>query len=184
MSNKAVFLDRDGTINEEVNYLSKIEQLKILPKSAKAIKLLNENKFKVIIITNQSGVAREYFSKETLEDINEHLKNELANEGAQIDAIHYCPHHPEEGCDCRKPRPGMIERAKRKFDLDLSSSFIVGDTINDLETGYNVGCKTVLVLTGYGKRELKEQESWKLQPDYIAQDLLDAVMWIIGEGVQ
>ena len=78
----------------------------------------------------------------------------------------------------------MIERAKREHDLDLSSSFIVGDTINDLETGYNVGCKTVLVLTGYGKRELKEQENWKLQPDFIAQDLLDAVMWIIGEGVQ
>jgi histidinol-phosphate phosphatase family protein len=184
MTSRAVFLDRDGTVNKEVNYLSKIRQLDILPNSAKAIKLLNENNFKVIIITNQSGVAREYFSKETLEDINEHLKNELAKEGAQIDAIYYCPHHPDEGCQCRKPRPGMIESAKKEHDLDLSSSFIVGDTINDLETGYNVGCKTVLVLTGYGKRELKEQENWKLSPDFIAQDLLDAVMWIIGEGVQ
>jgi histidinol-phosphate phosphatase family protein len=184
MSNKAVFLDRDGTINEEVNYLSKIEQLEILPNSAKAIKFLNENDFKVIVITNQSGVARGYFSKERLEDINSHLEGELAKDGAQIDAIFYCPHHPDEGCACRKPKPEMIERAKRKFDLDLSSSFIVGDTINDLETGYNVGCKTVLVLTGYGKRELKEQKNWSLSPDFIAKDLLDAVIWIIGEGAQ
>jgi D-glycero-D-manno-heptose 1,7-bisphosphate phosphatase len=184
MTSKAVFLDRDGTVNKEVNYLSKIQQLEILPNSAKAIKLLNENNFKVIVITNQSGVARGYFSKETLEEINDHLKGELAKDGAQIDAMYYCPHHPEEGCECRKPRPGMIERAKRKFDLDLSFSFIVGDTINDLETGHNIGCKTVLVLTGYGKRELNEQENWSLQPDFIAQDLLDAVMWIIGEGAQ
>jgi histidinol-phosphate phosphatase family protein len=184
MSNKAVFLDRDGTINEEVNYLSKIEQLNILANSASAIKILNENDYKVIVITNQSGVSRGYFSKEALEGINEHLKNELANEGAQIDAMYYCPHHPDEGCDCRKPRPGMIEEARSKFDLDLPSSFIVGDTLNDLETGYNVGCKTVLVLTGYGERELNNQDSWKLQPDFIAKDLLDAVMWIIGEGAQ
>jgi D-glycero-D-manno-heptose 1,7-bisphosphate phosphatase len=184
MSNKAVFLDRDGTINEEVNYLSKIEQVKIFENSAKAIKILNENDFKVIIITNQSGVARGYFSKEMLEDINEHLKSELAKEGAEIDAIYYCPHHPDDGCRCRKPRPGMIESAKRKFDLNLSSSVIVGDTLNDLETGYNVGCKTVLVLTGYGKRELNNQDNWNVQPDFIAQDLLDAAMWIIGEGAQ
>lgn len=184
MSNKAVFLDRDGTINEEMNYLSKIEQLKILPNSASAIKILNENGYKVIVITNQSGVARAYFSKETLEDINEHLKNELAKDDALIDAVYYCPHHPDEGCECRKPRPGMIERAKSEYDLDLSSSFIVGDTINDLETGYIVGCKTALVLTGYGERELNNQDSWNVQPDFIAQDLLDAVMWIIGEGGQ
>jgi D-glycero-D-manno-heptose 1,7-bisphosphate phosphatase len=184
MSNKAVFLDRDGTINKEVNYLSKIEQLEILPNSASAIKILNDNDFKVIVITNQSGVGRGYFSKEDLQDINEHLKNELSKDGAQIDAMYFCPHLPDSGCQCRKPRPGMIESAKSKLDLDLSSSFVVGDTINDLETGHNVGCKTALVLTGYGKRELARQESWNIQPDFIAQDLLDAVMWIIGEGVQ
>lgn len=182
MSNKAVFLDRDGTINKEVNYLSKIEQFKILENSVSAIKLLNDSDFLVIIITNQSGVARGRFTLEELEEINEYMKNELLKEGAQIDAIYYCPHHPEDGCACRKPNPGMLAKAKEEFDINLSSSYIIGDRLNDLETGYNVGCKTALVLTGYGKSELKEQDNWKFQPDLIAGDLLDAVMWILSEG--
>lgn len=182
MTDKAVFLDRDGTINEEVNYLSKIEQVKILPNSAKAIKLLNENGFKTIITTNQSGVARGYFSIETLEEINNHLKSELLKEGAVIDAIYYCPHHPDDGCHCRKPKTGLIERAKEELDVDLSSSFVVGDKILDLETGRKMGCKTVLVLTGYGYDELKEKEKWEFHPDQIVQDLYEAVIWILGEG--
>ena len=181
MTNKAVFLDRDGTINEEVNYLSKVEQIKILPNSPKAIKLLNENGFKVIIITNQSGVARGYFSVQELENIHNHLKNQLLKDGAIIDAVYYCPHHPDDRCDCRKPKTGMIDRAKEEFEIDLSSSFIVGDKLLDLETGHRAGCKTVLVLTGYGSDELKEQKNWKFQPDQIAQNLYDAVMWILGE---
>ncbi|MEE9151983.1 MAG: D-glycero-beta-D-manno-heptose 1,7-bisphosphate 7-phosphatase [Thermoplasmata archaeon] len=182
MTTKAVFLDRDGTINEEVNYLSKVEQVKILPNSAKAIKLLNKEGFKTIIITNQSGVARGYFSVQTLENIDDHLKNELFKEGALIDAIYYCPHHPDDGCACRKPETGLIEKARGDFEIDLSSSFIVGDKLIDLETGYRVGCKNVLILTGYGSNELKEREKWKFQPHHIARDLYDAVMWILGEG--
>ncbi|UCE37026.1 MAG: D-glycero-beta-D-manno-heptose 1,7-bisphosphate 7-phosphatase [Thermoplasmata archaeon] len=184
MTNKAVFLDRDGTINEEVNYLSKIEQVKILPNSPKAIKLLNENGFKVIVVTNQSGVARGYFSKEDLENVNNHLRDELLNEGAVVDGIYFCPHHPDDGCDCRKPKTGMIVEAKADFDIEVSSSFIVGDKLLDLETGRKMGCKTVLVLTGYGKDELKDKNNWEFTPDYIAEDLLDAVMWIIVEGVR
>ncbi len=182
MTNKAVFLDRDGTINYEVNYLSSVDQLKILPNSAQAINLLNENDFLVIIITNQSGVARGKFSEEALNEINNELKNKLLKDEAKIDAVYYCPHHPDDGCSCRKPKPGMLKAANEEFGLDLQASYIVGDTLNDLETGHNVGCKTVLVLTGYGEGELKKQENWNFSPDHIARDLLDAVMWIIGEG--
>ena len=182
MTSKAVFLDRDGTINEEVNYLSRIEQVKILPNSAKAIKLLNDNGFKIIIITNQSGVARGYFSIERLEEINNHLKNELLKENAIIDAIYYCPHHPDDLCQCRKPKTGLIERARDEHDVDLSSSFVIGDKILDLETGRKMGCKTILVLTGYGSDEVKEKEKWKFRPDQIVQDLYEAAIWILGEG--
>ncbi len=179
---KAVFLDRDGTVNEEVNYLSELEQVKILPRSARAIKLLNEHNFKTIIITNQSGVARGYFSIQRLEDINNHLKNELLREGGIIDAIYYCPHHPDEGCSCRKPETGLLEKAAGVFDIDLALSYIIGDRLNDLETGRRVGCGTVLVLTGYGAGEAKEVENWNFQPDHIAQDLHDAVLWILAQN--
>ncbi|UCF09084.1 MAG: D-glycero-beta-D-manno-heptose 1,7-bisphosphate 7-phosphatase [Thermoplasmata archaeon] len=179
MTNRAVFLDRDGTVNEEVSYLSTVEQLTILHGAAEAIRLLNEHGFKVIIITNQSGVARGYFSKETLKAINEHLRAELKKEGAVIDAVYYCPHHPDDGCGCRKPMTGNIERAEREHDLDLAKSYMIGDTIRDMETGYNAGMKTVLVRTGYGNDEEKKLSGISFAPDFIARDLLEAVLWIL-----
>jgi histidinol-phosphate phosphatase family protein len=182
MTNKAVFLDRDGTINQEVNYLSKIEEIKILPKVPGAIKLLNENGFNVIIITNQSGVERGYFSLESLIKINDHIVAKLDSEGAKVDGIYFCPHHPDSGCNCRKPKTGLLEKAEKDFEIDLTSSYMIGDKFIDLATGKNVGCKTILVLTGYGRQELLEKESWEFQPDYIADDLLNAVEWIIKEG--
>jgi histidinol-phosphate phosphatase family protein len=182
MTNRAVFLDRDGTINEEVNYLNKEDQVKILPGSAKAIKILNEHGYKVIIITNQSGVARGYLSIQKLEEINKHLKSELLKEGAIIDAIYYCPHHPDEGCDCRKPNTKLLERAAEDLDIDFTSSYIVGDKLNDLKTGKKVGCGTVLVLTGYGKTEFKELEKLDFKPNHIAENLYHAVLWITNNG--
>ncbi|UCE73850.1 MAG: D-glycero-beta-D-manno-heptose 1,7-bisphosphate 7-phosphatase [Methanomassiliicoccales archaeon] len=179
MTNKAVFLDRDGTVNEEVNYLSSIEQIKILPKASKAIKLLNENGFKVIIITNQSGVARGYFSIQTLKGVHDHLQNLLFREGAKIDAIYFCPHHPDDGCSCRKPKTESIKKAQDEFKIDLSKSYMIGDKYIDLETGHNAGLKTVLVLTGYGADAIQEKENWRVQPDHIAQNLFDAVIWIL-----
>jgi histidinol-phosphate phosphatase family protein len=181
MTKKAVFLDRDGTINEEVNYLSKIEQLRILPKVPSAVKLLNENDFLAIIITNQSGIARGFFTKEELDNINAHLMEGLSREDAKIDGIFICPHHPDAGCDCRKPKTGLLERAALEFDIDLLSSFIVGDKYTDLKTGANAGCKTILVKTGYGRDEVEKIESWDLKPDFIAQDLLEAARWILGD---
>lgn len=181
MTKKAVFLDRDGTINEEINYLSKIEQLKILPKVSSAIKLLNENDFLVIMITNQSGVARGLFTMDTLDDINKHLVNMLQSEGAKIDGIFICPHHPDFGCDCRKPKTGLLKEAASKFEIDLSSSYMIGDKYTDLKTGVNSGCKTILVLTGYGKEEAEKTEDWDFEPDFVAGDLFQAAKWIIGE---
>lgn len=181
MTKKAVFLDRDGTINKEVNYLSEIEQLKVLPEVPSAIKLLNENGFLVIIITNQSGVARGFFTRDVLNEINEHLIGELSKEGAEIDGIFICPHHPDSGCDCRKPQPGLLKEAASQFELDLSSSYIIGDKYTDLKTGINSGCKTILVLTGYGKEEAEKIGQWDFEPDFVADDLFLAVKWIIGE---
>ena len=174
MTHKAVFLDRDGTINEEVSYLSKIEQLKIIPRAAEAIRLLNDNGFKVIIITNQSGVARNYFSEDALRRINEHLMAELSKEGATVHAVYYCPHHPDFECACRKPNTGNIEKAAMEHDLDLSHSYMVGDTMRDMETGFNAKLRTILVLTGYGEEERDKYRDNPRQPDFVAQDLYDA----------
>jgi histidinol-phosphate phosphatase family protein len=181
MTHKAVFLDRDGTINEEVSYLSSIEQLNIIPRAAAAVKLLNDNRFKVIIITNQSGVARNYFSEDSLKQINEHLMAELSKEGATIHEVYYCPHHPDTGCGCRKPNTGNIEKAAMEHDLDLANSYMVGDTIRDMETGFNANLRTVLVLTGYGEEEWDKYRDDSRQPDFVARDLYEASDWIIRD---
>ncbi len=171
-------MDRDGTINKEINYLSKKEDIVVLPRVTEAIRFLNESGFLVIIITNQSGIARNYFSEETLEDINSHLLNELGKENARIDDIFICPHHPDDGCDCRKPNTGLLKDAASKYEIDLGSSYMVGDKFTDLETGKNAGCKTVLVLTGYGREEMENKGAWEFTPDFIAEDLYEAAKWI------
>ncbi len=182
MTERAVFLDRDGTINKEINYLSKKEDMVILPKVTKAIRILNESRFLVIIITNQSGIARNYFFREALEDIHSHLMKELEKENARIDDILICPHHPDDGCECRKPKIGLLKDAARKYDIDIGSSYIVGDKFTDLKTGRNAGCRTVLVLTGYGNDEMENRDEWEFTPDFIARDLYEAAIWIREES--
>lgn len=181
MRRRAVFLDRDGTINEEVSYLGSIEQLRIIPRAAEAIKLISEHGFKVIVITNQSGVARNYFSEDALKGINRHLKEVLSRQGARIDGFYYCPHHPDAGCSCRKPNTGNIEKAAEEHDVELAGSYMVGDTMRDMETGFNAQLKTVLVLTGYGGEEREKHKHNPRQPDHVAQDLYDAAQWIIRD---
>jgi D-glycero-D-manno-heptose 1,7-bisphosphate phosphatase len=183
--NKAVFLDKDGTINEEANHLSHYKDLKLLPHSAEAIRLLNEAGYKVIVISNQAGIARGLFSEDMLQAIDKTLQKELLNRGAFVNAIYYCPHHPEHGCypyrqvcTCRKPHTGLVERAAKEYNIDLKSSFFVGDHANDVKTGRNAQMKTVFVMTGHGKEEFEEvQKNGK--PDHVAQDLLEAVKWIL-----
>ncbi len=188
----AVFLDRDGTICEEVGYLRRLDQLRILPGAAEAIASLNDSGLEVFIVTNQSGVARGYFSEAFLEEVHETLTEDLKRRGARIDGIYYCPHHPDgtvepycRDCGCRKPGIGLLERAALEHNLDLSASFVVGDKYLDVETGFKAGTKSVLVLTGYG-RELYEQQrrAWARQPDHVAEDLPRAVDWILAQAMK
>jgi len=185
----AVFLDRDGTISEEVGYVNHIKRFKLLPRSSQAIKLLNKNKILAIIVTNQSGVARNYFTEDLVNEVHKKMKKLLKKDGAHLDAIYYCPHHPRVGspeyrkdCDCRKPKIGMLKRAESDFNIDLIKSYMIGDRIKDVIFGHKVGMKSILVLTGYGLGEYEHQrKKWTEQPEYIAKDLLDAVKWIIKD---
>jgi D-glycero-D-manno-heptose 1,7-bisphosphate phosphatase len=177
----AVFLDRDGTINEEVEYLGDPQDLRLIPGAAEAIRLLNQAGVPAIVVTNQAGVGRGYFSKARVEAIHQQLAKQLAAHGVRLDAIYYCPHHPDEGCECRKPNPGMLNRAAQEHGVDLSRSFAIGDKVSDLEAGRRARCRTVLVLTGYGAEAQGALEHSDFQPDFTARDLLEAVRWILAQ---
>ena len=182
MKQTAVFLDRDGTINEQMGYINHLSRLVLLPRSAPGIRLLNQAGLTVIIITNQSGAARGYFPLSLVDQVNAHLQNLLAAEGAKIDAVYACTHGPRDGCPCRKPKPGLIHQAAQDLNLDLSRSYLVGDRYLDLETATNAGVKSILVLTGYGRGEYELfAPAWDVRPAHIAADLMDAAAWIIKD---
>ena len=185
MSRPAVFLDRDGTVIREADYLRAPEQLRLLPRASAAIRRLNEAGFVVVVTTNQSGIARGILSETDLALTHDVLQQRLARRGAHLDAIYYCPHHPEIGpakyrrrCQCRKPEPGMLLEAAAELGLDFSRSFSVGDSARDLLAGRRVGCRTVLVRTGYGRRAEADYGD-QLPADHIADDLAGAVDWIV-----
>lgn len=173
----AIFLDRDGTLNKEIGYLSRVEDLVLLPGVPKAIRALNERALPAIVITNQSGIGRGYYTEAAMQRVHDALAVRLAREGCHLDGFYHCPHHPDAGCDCRKPAPGMLIRAARERNIDLAASFVVGDKITDLQAGQRVGCRTVLILTGYGA----EQQNTDFPVDFVADDLLQAVQWIIQQ---
>jgi D-glycero-D-manno-heptose 1,7-bisphosphate phosphatase len=157
-SRRAVFLDRDGTINIEKEYLHKIEDFEFIPGAPEAIKRLKDAGFLVIVVSNQSGVARGYFDEQAVDTLHEHIQAELAAYGTSIDAFYFCPHHPVNGvdhyqvdCDCRKGAPGMLLQAAREHEIDLQRSFMIGDKLADIEAGQRAGCQSILVLTGYGE---------------------------------
>lgn len=182
-------MDRDGTLTEEVGYVNHPKRLRLLPRSAEAVRRLNEAGLAVVVVTNQAGVARGYFSEEVLGAVNAALVAQLKEAGAHLDGIYVCLHHPSEGmppyraeCDCRKPKAGLLYRAAAELDLDLSRSTLVGDKASDLVAAQRVGARSVLVLTGYGLGEWEyRRASFPLAPDHVADDLLDAVEWIVGE---
>ena len=157
MSRHAVFLDRDGTINVEKEYLHKIEDWEWIPGAINAIAALKKAGFLVIVITNQAGIARGYYDEAAMTNLHMRINMELGKHGAAIDGFYHCPHHPEFGetreCECRKPMPGMIYKAKHDFDIDLAASWFVGDKASDIQAGLAAGVKSILVLTGYGKEE-------------------------------
>ncbi len=192
---KAVFLDRDGVINKFVGLLYKPEQFELYPFVVDAIKMLNNSDYLAIVVTNQPVVARNLCTIEELEFIHKKMETILGNKGAKLDAIYYCPHHPDKGypeenpeykidCECRKPKPGMIFKAAEKFNIDLSKSFIIGDSYTDILTGYNAGLTTIGVKTGVA---LNDEDRNRMiskgytitEPDYIYNDILDAIKNII-----
>jgi D,D-heptose 1,7-bisphosphate phosphatase len=169
--NNAIFLDRDGVINKEVSYLSNPDDFEFIEGSIEALKILKQKGYLLIVITNQAGIARGFFTEQTLKTIHMKMINILKENQIQLDDIFYCPHHPDftGPCDCRKPNPGMIMKAKLKHNIDLNKSFMVGDTLNDIQTGKAANCKTVLVLTGYGTDEKEKIRS--IIPDMIFKNL-------------
>jgi D-glycero-D-manno-heptose 1,7-bisphosphate phosphatase len=183
MSHPAVFLDRDGTINEEMGYINHLLRFRLLPKVVPAIRRLNLAGFKVVIITNQSGAARGYFPTTFVDVVHAHLKMLLAGGGAYVDGIYCCLHGPEVGCACRKPQPTLIHQAARDLDLDLTRSYAVGDRYRDIQTAANAGVKGILVLTGYGLGEYEHlRAAQTVRPVHVAPHLEDAVGWIFQDS--
>ncbi|MBZ5642027.1 MAG: HAD family hydrolase [Acidobacteriia bacterium] len=179
----AVFLDRDGTICEEMGYVNHIDRLKIFPYAAESIRRLNEAEIPVVVITNQSGISRNIFPETLVHQIHKKMIAELASGGAWIDAIYFCPHRKEDACDCRKPHPGLLHRAAREHGLDLQRSWVIGDRYADVEMAHRAGGRGILVMTGYGKGEYElHREQWPMQPDSLADNLRDAVRLIVNEA--
>lgn len=216
---RAVFLDRDGTINQDVGYPRSFQELSVFPESVAAIRQLNQAGLLVIILTNQSGVGRGFLTEERLRSIHQQLQAFFWENGARIDGVYYCPHWRESSdprygvaCDCRKPGTGMAIRAARDFDVDLNRSFMVGDKLEDVLCGHRIGAKSILVLTGAGTKAMEmllrlrekrpgeqllsevragnettlfseinlAEEIHRLQPDFIANGLLEATAWILS----
>lgn len=170
----AAFIDRDGTLVEEVNFLSRVEDLRLFPFTSEAVRRLKESGFLIIVVTNQSGIGRAIYDEAAMHSIHDHMQRQLGN---AIDAFFHCPHLPGEGCRCRKPNLGMLEAAGEKFRIDMSRSWMIGDKKLDAETGFNAGIKTAMVRTGYGKAHESQIEK---RPDIVADDLLAAVERILN----
>jgi len=175
--NKFVILDRDGTLNiDEKGYTHKIKDFKFHEGVIEGLNLLKDN-FKFIIITNQSGIGRGYFTEERMQEFNNHLISELKKHKIKIEKIYFCPHTPEQNCDCRKPSIKFIEQAKEEFNINLKESFVIGDHGFDVQMGKKTGCKAIYLLTGHGQKHLEEAK--KLNPDLIAKNFLEAAQWIL-----
>ncbi len=198
MAERAVFLDRDGTMIEDVGYLDDPEGIAIYAEAIEAVQNLREHGWKIVVVTNQSGVARGLFDEGTLERIHDQLREAFLHQGAPIDAILTCPHHPEANvlryrrhCTCRKPQPGLLRRAAQSMEIDLARSYMIGDKLSDVEAGHRASCRSILVLTGVGQESVSALEDSKdrasrgraalAQPDHVADNLLEASEWLLRE---
>jgi len=179
-SSRAVFLDRDGTINVEVDYLDDPARCLLLPGVGEAIAKLNRAGIPVIVVTNQAGVGRGKFPPSAIDAVHHRLDELLAPFDAHVDAYYSCPHHPDDRCLCRKPLPGMLHEAAGTWEINLARSFMIGDKVSDVEAGIAAGCRTGLVLTGYGTKNLAECRSRGIAPAFVAADLAEAVAWIFS----
>ena len=188
MGKPAVFLDRDGTINVEAGYITDLANLRLMPGAAAAIKRLNDMGVPAILATNQSGPARGYYDEAWVLTLNGRVAELLEAEGARLDDQFYCPHLPDgtvpaytQACRCRKPEPGMLEDAAAKHGLDLAASYMIGDKSTDVEVGQRAGCKTVLLRSGFGERVLSGEYQWPVEPDFVADTLVEAIDWVVGD---
>lgn len=185
MKNRAVFLDRDGTLIEESGYICGFSEVKVFSFSVEALKIMNDRDFRVILVTNQSSVARGICTEQQIQEIHTQLREYFKRRGALIDAVYYCPYH-EEGIlpnyrkkdECRKPSPGMLYQAAQDFNIDLAESYMIGDSVRDILAGQQAGCRTILVLTGHGRQSKEKISTEAVNPNYIAANLLEAVMLI------
>ncbi len=175
---RAVFLDRDGVIIQEVDYLRRASQLKLIAGAARAIARLRKAGFKVVVVTNQSGVGRGYLTLTSLRRIHAVMRRFVAQGGAKLDALYVCPHLPSDGCSCRKPALGMLRQAQQRFTLDLKRSYFVGDSTTDVLTGRRAGCTAILVRTGKGGRDGR----YRARPHRTCADLPAAAAWILGQA--
>ena len=190
MKRPAVFLDRDGTINEQMGYVNHISRFVLLPGTAEGIRLLNSHGYLAIVLSNQSGVARGYFPMALIDRVHAHMEDLLAKEGAHIDGIFFCPHYPRGivpeysvVCDCRKPGTGMVQKACEKFDIDMRNSYVIGDRCSDIELAVRSHLQGIMVRTGYGLGDIEYVLPQKpFKPLHIAEDLLHSVCWIIEQG--
>ena len=174
----AVFLDRDGVLMEDTSSPDHVDEVRLIDAGPQALRRLKDAGFKLFVVTNQSGVARGYFSRETVEQIHALLDRHFADAGVTLDRYYVCPHHPEDNCDCRKPKPKFLLEAAREFKLDLTRSYMVGDRATDVQCGINAGTRTILVLTGAGRDTLTKNE---IKPNYVAADIGAATDWILGQ---
>ena len=180
---KVVFLDRDGVINREREgrTIDSWGEFRFVPGSLKALRLLKENKYRVIVVSNQAGVAKGLYSMKDLQAMTKRIKRTVQKHGGRLDAVYYCPHLPEDRCSCRKPKTGLFRKAKRKFKIQFPATTMIGDSVRDILAAKTLGCQTILVLSG--RETLSRRRLWKVQPDTVKKNLLDAVRWMLKQEV-
>jgi histidinol-phosphate phosphatase family protein len=178
---KVIFIDRDGVINHDPigDYVKSWEEFEFIPGALEALKILTKKGFSVLIVSNQAGIGDGVYSQTSLDEITEKMLSSFRRAGARIHSVHYCVHGKEAGCECRKPKTGLFQRASRGLTLNRKETFFIGDKATDIQAGKDFGLRTVLVRTGHGERDLEKNPS--LRPDYIAADLREAVRWLVGK---
>lgn len=179
---KAIFLDRDGVINRDPgfgDYIKSWEEFEFMPGAIDAIKLLNKHGYEIFVISNQAGVAKGLFSQKALDEITANMLKEIEAKGGKIRAISYCTHASDAGCDCRKPNTAQIKKATKGMDIDFRKTYFIGDSRLDVGAGKNAGCKTILLLTG--KEDLEDSKAWRHKPDFIKNNLTEAVKWVLKD---
>ena len=181
-SKKIVFLDRDGVINKNLDndYVKKWNEFEFLPRAKEAIKALTDANWDIIVISNQAGVGKGIMSAQVVEEINARMIKQIEDHGGKVKAVYYCPHRPDEDCECRKPKPGMLRRAANKFGIELSSSYLIGDNITDIQAGAQMGCTTILVKTGRGEESIERCSQLRVKPCYIVSDLFEAAKLVLA----